>query len=584
VSKWSKNQDLVDNLHDWMQGPSVAAEKVQTNGHASSSGTRNSSSPMSDEQVLELCRAAKNAPKFEALFDCGDVHTYHDGDDSGADLALLGIMTLYTHDAAQLERIFSSSALGQRAKWRRRRDYRERTIAKALAEAPELYQRPRERARPVADLGDSPIRGKSAKSASDDTGQGDVDDSPKLELVTFTGRPVPPPREFVISELVPRYHPTTLYGWGGTAKSLLAVLLGLSVAGGRGEFFGRPITVHGPVLYLDFELDADEQHRRVMQLAAGCDIDVPQTFKYVSALGVRTHDAVEFAYDACEEHGMVMVVLDSLGPAMAGDMSAAKDVIGFHNAYIAPFKASGITVVLVDHQARQQAGEGYQSKGAFGSAYKEHLSRSLVQVEAGDRSAEEGALNVRLRHKKTNFGALAEPFDVALSFSAEKIIARTRELTPADLAQEQTLNAVDRVRSALEDRPAYPDEIVEVTGLSRGTVKNSITTLKKTGEVEITGETNGRMEQVRLAASSARPIKENAGAADKSPKPATVAEFFAQPPFWLAQQLEKYREDPDRHFEPLCTAVAAVVLEDGLRWEEVARDVERELSRRPRGD
>src|SRR5215212_4734789 len=77
--------------------------------------------------------------------------------------------------------------------------------------------------------------------------------------------------------------------------------------------------------------------------------------------------------------------------------------------------------------------------------------------------------------------------------------------------------------------------------------------------------------------------KDSAGAADKSPKPATVAEFFAAPPFWLSQQLEVYHQDPERHFEPLCTAVAAVILKDGLRWEEVARDVERELSRRMQG-
>jgi hypothetical protein len=239
-------------------------------------------------------------------------------------------------------------------------------------------------------------------------------------------------------------------------------------------------------MYIDFELDADEQHRRVMQLAAGMNMEVPEDLLYVSTIGVRTHEAVEFALSACEEHEAVLVVLDSLGPAMVGDMSAAKDVIEFHNRYIAPFKAVRATPLLVDHQARQQAGEGYQSKGAFGSAYKEHLSRSLIQVEASDRGSEQGTLNVRLRHKKTNFGALVEPFDASLSFSDEMIVASTRELTPADRAQEATLNAEDRVVAALEDGSAYPDELVEATGLARSTVKNKINALKKAGRVETT--------------------------------------------------------------------------------------------------
>src|SRR5215210_9309856 len=215
----------------------------------------------------------------------------------------------------------------------------------------------------------------------------------------------------------------------------------MSVAGGRETFFGRNVAVHGPVLYVDFELDADEQHRRVTQLAAGLKTEVPENLLYVSALGVRTHEAISFALSVCEEHGAVMAVLDSLGPAMVGDMAAARDVIGFHNRYIAPFREAGVTPLLIDHQARQQGGEGYQSKGAFGSAYKEHLSRSLIQVEAGDRNAEAGTLNVRLRHKKTNFGALCDPFDVKLQFSDEEISATVHELSSADLAQENTVTA-----------------------------------------------------------------------------------------------------------------------------------------------
>ena len=204
----------------------------------------------------------------------------------------------------------------------------------------------------------------------------------------------------------------------------------MSVAGGRKRFFDRDVAVHGRALYLDFELDADEQHRRVTQLAAGLGIEAPQNLLYVSALGVRTYEAVSFALEVCEEYEVVLAVLDSLGPAMVGDMAAAKDVMEFHNCYIAPFRNAGVTPLLIDHQARQQSGEGYQSKGAFGSAYKEHLSRSLIQVEAGDRSAEQGTLNVRLRHKKTNFGALCDPFDVTLTFSPEEISASVVKLTP----------------------------------------------------------------------------------------------------------------------------------------------------------
>src|SRR5829696_7805979 len=424
------------------------SETAQANGRAHAGAEASALSGPTDEMVVQKCRAADNAAKFADLFDRGDVHAHHGGDASVADLALLGIMAFYTQDEAQLERLFSSSALGRREKWRQRDDYRRRTISRVLASLHESYDWRGNTGGTAA----RPIK----KSAAGAVG---VNSCPKLSLVRFAEREAPTAREFIVPDLIPRYHPTTLYGWGGTAKSLIAALLSMNVAGGREKFFGRDITVHGPVMYIDFELDADEQHRRVMQLATGMKMEVPEDFLYVSTLGVRTHEAIEFALSVCEEHKAVMAVLDSLGPAMVGDMAAAKDVIEFHNCYIAPFKAAGVTPLLVDHQARQQAGEGYQSKGAFGSAYKEHLSRSLIQVEAGDRSADKGTLNVRLRHKKTNFGVLVEPFDVSLSFSDEMIIATTRELAPSERAQEATLNADERVVAALGHGPAYPDEI-----------------------------------------------------------------------------------------------------------------------------
>jgi primase-polymerase (primpol)-like protein len=150
-------QELIDWLASRMQPADEA--KAQANGHAKVDLM--SGPPSADEAIIEMLCAAANAPKFEALYDRGDVHAYHGGDDSAADLALLSMVAFYTQDSVQLERIFSSSALGQRSKWRQRRDYRERTIDKALADLGEVYQASRERSYPIgksaADLVDFPI-------------------------------------------------------------------------------------------------------------------------------------------------------------------------------------------------------------------------------------------------------------------------------------------------------------------------------------------------------------------------------------------------------------------------------------------
>ena len=178
--------------------------------------------------------------------------------------------------------------------------------------------------------------------------------------------------------------------------------------------------------------------------------------------------------------------------------------------------------------------------------------------------------DVRLRHKKTNFSALVDPFDVGLTFEKESITAEVKELQAVDRAQEGTLTARTRVLAALEGGPAFPLEIAEKTGLAKGSVQNQITLLKKAGRVVVTGVLDGRSEQVKLVSSSSRPLKGSDGD-DANSK--TVAGLLATPPRWLVSQMDQARVDPARHLGPLCTAVAKEVLGSGLRKAEVKDDV-----------
>ena len=63
----------------------------------------------------------------------------YEGDHSRADLALCRLIAFYTQDAEQVDRLFRASALS-RAKWEHRADYREWTITKAIATAPERWR------------------------------------------------------------------------------------------------------------------------------------------------------------------------------------------------------------------------------------------------------------------------------------------------------------------------------------------------------------------------------------------------------------------------------------------------------------
>ena len=315
-----------------------------------------------------------------------------------------------------------------------------------------------------------------------------------------------PAQKFVVEDVVPSGHMTTIYGSGGVAKSILALKLGIVYAAGLGNWLGLGVRGSRAALYLDFELDADEQLRRVRDLCAGLRVSVPERLCYLSALGRRTPEALSAALAICRRHDVGLLILDSLGPAMLGDAERARDFIAFYSQYLAPFREAGVTVVVIDHQGKLQAGEKYQDKTAFGTAYKSHLSRSVIQVEAIRRDRDARTLTVRLRHTKTNFGPQRDPLDVELAFRPGSISVEPTEVDARELAGEGTLIAEDRVLLALDAGSAFPEELAEATGLAMGTVKNCLTRLKKCGQVKYTGEIKGRARQVGLASSSSRSL------------------------------------------------------------------------------
>ena len=123
--------DALDKLYS--ERIAHADEVPEMNGHR-----KPVHGSFSDEQIVELCRNAKNATKFERLFDLGDTSEYG-GDESRADQALVSILAFYTQDSSQIDVLFRRSRLYRPEKWGKRPDYRRRTIDRALAGLTETY-------------------------------------------------------------------------------------------------------------------------------------------------------------------------------------------------------------------------------------------------------------------------------------------------------------------------------------------------------------------------------------------------------------------------------------------------------------
>jgi DNA polymerase I len=371
------------------------------------------------------------------------------------------------------------------------KDLSELHIAAVESTQPEMFDKVLEAAMWKADR-EHELSSSSSNSLGVD---GDDEESRTLRVEKFRDLPkYVGARPSIIQSIFPKGFPTSIYGEGGIAKSILALHLCTAIASGQKEWLGHPIAQQLPCLYADFELDREEQGTRGERIARGMGIELPDDLHYLWASGVRFSEVFPLILEAVDELGVRVVALDSLGMALEGDALKGAVVIEFFRDRIDRLKRRGVSVLIVDHQSGLRPGESYQNKAQYGSVYKGYLSRSRLQLELDERN--EAGTRVIVRQNKTNFGAPQVPFVVRTLFEENKIVLKREALSEEDLREESVLNATDRVLLCLLDGPSYPADLQEKTNLAG--VGNIITKLKRKDLIELTGQKVGKADEVRL--------------------------------------------------------------------------------------
>lgn len=93
---------------------------------------------LDEATILSKMFESKIGDKIKSLYN-GDINAY-DNDDSAADLAICSYLAFWTGcNAEQMERLWLNSPLGAREKTQNRKDYRDRTISKAIEGCTEVY-------------------------------------------------------------------------------------------------------------------------------------------------------------------------------------------------------------------------------------------------------------------------------------------------------------------------------------------------------------------------------------------------------------------------------------------------------------
>jgi hypothetical protein len=220
---------------------------------------------------------------------------------------------------------------------------------------------------------------------------------PPVDLRTLD-RPEHP--RWLLSPFIEFGGPTILFADGGTGKSTFAVAIAVSVASGRALVTDRSPTKTGSVLYCDWETDAYVPRERAHAIARAAEVDLKTSAPiYYQRSVAPLHEAASGIRRRIAELGIVLVVVDSLGPARGGDPNSAEATIKTLNAA----RSLEVPVLFVDHVTKDN--NGRTQRKPFGSVYSNNLAR-LTWAVGKDQPPESSRLALTLTHEKGNNGVM----------------------------------------------------------------------------------------------------------------------------------------------------------------------------------
>ncbi len=248
--------------------------------------------------------------------------------------------------------------------------------------------------------------------------------------------------------VLPRRHPSILFGDGGAAKSYLSLY-----------FIGCLAKLGLRVALFDWELAGEDHRDRLERLFAE---DMPPIV-YARCERPLTIE-VDRLRRIVREEGIEFAVFDSLAFGADGPPEAA-EVAG---RYFRAVRQIGVGSLLVAHITK---GEGGDQK-PFGSTFWSNGARATWFIKLAETTPDGREIHVGLFNRKCNLGALRSPLGFQFTFGENETICRRVALADIpDLAAR--LPVRQRMLQALRQGALSPEVLAEEIGAGIETVKRT---------------------------------------------------------------------------------------------------------------
>ena len=247
--------------------------------------------------------------------------------------------------------------------------------------------------------------------------------------------------EWLAEPIIARHRAHAIFAPGGTGKSLLALWLAANIATGT-PIFGysnQPATV----LYLDYEMTADDLAERLQAMGYGPEHDLTR-LRYALLPSLPSLDAADggqAVHRLATLVGAELVIIDTFGRAVEGDENQADTVRAFyrHTGYL--LKQDGIAFIRIDHAGKDL------DKGQRGTSAKNDDVDIVWQMTRKTGNV------YQMKTRKARMGWVPAQFELEMDDQPIRYTLH-HERQPQQIEVEPVLAAFDRygIDSSLGER------------------------------------------------------------------------------------------------------------------------------------
>lgn len=279
---------------------------------------------------------------------------------------------------------------------------------------------------------------------------------------------------FVVKDMV-----NILFGDRGSLKSKFALFLTLiMMLPWRDNKLGiKAPPKHLRVLKLDYEATQDSDEYEWHRILRGLDMEGAVQLKY-RRCDRPLADDVESIAEHADNMKADVIIVDSIGAAVAADLNASEPALRYNMA----LRQLNRTILAIGHTAKNNFGK----RTVFGNSFYENLARNIWEIVKNEGGESDSSLqHIGLKQTKSPpFAPHHKPLAFEFEFEEEDERTFIRKYSPDDIDAFVTdLSTTAIIISCLRDGLKTDKMLVQETGKNINDIRVSLYRLKKLNKV-----------------------------------------------------------------------------------------------------